>query len=56
MLVDATLLFDWFSQHVDGTIAGRVGAAIVLVLAVIGSWGTFAGGGDVAEVNLSDGM
>lgn len=55
MFVDATVLFDWFSQ-LDGTVAGRVSAAIVLVLAVIGSWGTFAGDGDVAEVNLPDGM
>jgi hypothetical protein len=56
MFCDATVLFDWLTQHVDGTVAGRVTAALVLVLAVIGSWGTFGGDGDVAEGNLPDGM
>jgi hypothetical protein len=45
-MFDAAVLLDLLFEHVDGTVAGRMTAALVLVLAVIGSWGTFAGGGD----------
>jgi hypothetical protein len=41
MFLDAGVLIDILFQHLDSTAAGRVSAALVLVLAIIGSWGTF---------------
>jgi hypothetical protein len=41
MFLDAGVLIDIIFQHLDSTAAGRVSAALVLLVAVIGSWGTF---------------
>ena len=44
MFFDAGVLIEILFQHVDASTTGRVSAAIVLLLAVVGSWGTFSGG------------